>query len=155
MHSPFMNRRTFATTLVGTVGALAAGMETSARAAGSKFFVYYGPYTNAKSGSKGIYVSTFDAASGALGDPVLAAEATNPSFVEIHPSKKYLYAVGEMSDGKSKGGGVSAFGIDSASGKLTLLNQVSAVGQGPCHVNVDPSGKVVGVANYGSGSCAS
>ena len=155
MHSPLMNRRTFATTLVGTVGALAAGMETSARAAGSKFLVYFGPYTSAKTGSKGIYVSTFDAASGALGDPVLAVEATNPSFVEIHPSKKYLYAVGEMSDGTSKGGGVSAFGIDSASGKLTLINQVSAVGQGPCHVNVDPSGKVVGVANYGSGSCAS
>ena len=155
MHAPFMNRRTFATTLVGTVGALAAGMETSARAAGSKFLVYFGPYTSAKTGSKGIYVSTFDAASGALGDPVLAVEATNPSFVEIHPSKKYLYAVGEMSDGTSKGGGVSAFGIDSASGKLTLINQVSAVGQGPCHVNVDPSGKVVAVANYGSGSCAS
>ncbi len=99
-----MNRRTFATTLVGSTAALVAGLETSARAAGSKFLVYYGPYTNAKSGSKGIYVSTFDAATGALGEPVLAAETTNPSFLEIHPSKKYLYAVGEMSDGNPEPG---------------------------------------------------
>ena len=156
MHSPLMmNRRTFAATLVGTLGPLTAGVETSARAAGSKFLVYFGPYTSAKSGSKGIYVSTFDAGTGALGDPALAAEATNPSFLEIHPSKKYLYAVGEMSDGKSKGGGVSAFAIDSTSGKLSLINQVSSVGAGPCHVNVDPAGKVVAVANYGGGSCAS
>lgn len=149
-----MNRRTFATTLVGSTAALVAGLETSARAAGSKFLVYFGPYTNAKSGSKGIYVSTFDAATGALGEPALAVEAASPSFVEIHPSRKYLYAVGEMSGGKTKGG-LSAFSIDSTSGKLTLLNQVSVIGDGPCHVNVDPSGKVVGVANYGSGSCAS
>jgi len=150
-----MKRRTFVTSLVGTAGVLAAGIEAPASAAGSKFLVYFGPYTNAKSGSKGIYVSAFDAASGALGDPSLAVETASPSFLEIHPSKKYLYAVGEMGDAKQKGGALSAFTIDSSSGKLTLLNQVSTVGQGPCHVNVDKTGKVVAAANYGSGSCAS
>ena len=40
-------------------------------------------------------------------------------------------------------------------GKLTLINQASAVGNGPCHVNVDKTGKMAALANYGSGSVAS
>ena len=151
-----MTRRKFAFSLIGTAGALAAGIESTALAAAdATHLVYFGPYTNAKSGSKGIYVSTFNTATGALGDPVLAVETASPSFLEIHPSKKYLYAVGEMGDAKQKGGAVSAFAIDAKSGKLTLINQTSSVGQGPCHVNVHSSGKVVAVANYGGGSCAS
>jgi 6-phosphogluconolactonase len=54
-----------------------------------------------------------------------------------------------------KGGAVSAYAIDKATGMLTKINQVSSVGEGPCHVNVHPSGKVAIVANYGGGSCAS
>ena len=150
-----MNRRTFATTLIGTAGALAASIPTRATAAGTKYVVYFGPYTNAKTGSKGIYKATFDAATGDLGAPVLAAETASPSFLEIHPSKKYLYAVGEMGGATQKGGAVSAFAIDLPSGDLKLLNQVSSGGAGPCHVNVDKTGKVVGVANYSGGSCAS
>ena len=37
---------------------------------------------------------------------------------------------------------------------LTLLNQQSSVGSGPCHLTVDRTGKNVLVANYGSGSVA-
>lgn len=112
--------------------------------------VYFGTYTSGK--SKGIYVSRFDTASGKLSAPELAAETTNPSFVAIHPSHRFLYAVGELS-GK-KGGAVSAFAIDPQSGKLTLLNQQSSVGVGPCFVAVDKAGKNALVANYGGGSVA-
>ena len=42
-------------------------------------FVWFGTYTQGKSGSEGIYVARFDAASGELSPPVLAAAATNPS----------------------------------------------------------------------------
>jgi hypothetical protein len=77
--------------------------------AGDKYLVYYGTYTGAKTGSKGIYASTFDAATGTLGKPELAGETGSPSFVAIHPSKKYLYSVGEMSIPGEKGGGVTAF----------------------------------------------
>ena len=37
---------------------------------------------------------------------------------------------------------------------LTLLNQQSSVGSGPCHLTVDRTGKNVLVANYNSGSVA-
>jgi 6-phosphogluconolactonase len=125
--------------------------------AADSHLVYFGGYTNAKSGSKGIYVSRFDDTTGKLSAPELAAETANPSFLAIHPSKKFLYAVGEMpaSGGQGKGGALSAFRIDPATGKLTLLNQSSVIGKGPCHVSTDRSGKMAMIANYSSGSIAS
>jgi 6-phosphogluconolactonase len=51
-------------------------------------------------------------------------------------------------------GGVSAFSIDSATGKLTLLNQRSSMGKDPCHLVLDRSGRNLVVANYSSGSVA-
>lgn len=123
--------------------------------AGDNFLVYFGTYTGVKSGSKGIYVSRFNATTGELGEPVVAAETGNPSFLEMHPSKKYIYAVGEVGTPTTKGGGVTAFKVSLPSGILTEINQVSAVGQGPCHVNIDHTGKLAMIANYGSGSCVS
>jgi 6-phosphogluconolactonase len=119
------------------------------------FRVYFGTYTGKD--SRGIYVSTFDSATGKLGAPDLAAEATSPSFLAIHPSRKFLYAVGEIAnfEGQKNTGGVSAFAIDPATGKLTLLNQQSSQGAGPCHITVDRAGKTALVANYGGGSIAS
>lgn len=115
-------------------------------------FVYFGTYTSGQSSSKGIYVARLDTASGALSEPELAAEASNPSFLALHPNGRFLYAVGEM--GGPKGGAVSAFSIDRATGRLTLLNQVSSRGSGPCHLAVDKTGRYVIAVNYGSGSTA-
>jgi len=55
--------------------------------------------------------------------------------------------------GNQKTGGVAAFKIEN-DGKLSLLNQQSSAGAGPCHVSVDRSGRTVLVANYGGGSIA-
>ncbi len=113
--------------------------------------VYFGTYTNET--TKGIYHSTLDPATGKLAPAQLAAEVKNPSFVAIHPSRKFLYAVSEISDFQGKPvGGVSAFSIDSTTGKLKLLNGHSSGGAGPCHLVVDTAGKNVLVANYGGGS---
>ncbi|HLJ12111.1 MAG TPA: lactonase family protein [Planctomycetaceae bacterium] len=115
--------------------------------------VYIGTYTGAK--SKGIYVSQLDSSSGALSPAELAVEVANPSFLAIHPSRKFLYAVSEVADVAGKPtGAVSAFAIGAKTGKLKLLNQQSSHGAGPCHLIVDRSGKNVLVANYGGGSCA-
>ena len=115
--------------------------------------VYIGTYTSAK--SKGIYVARFEPATGKLTTPELAAETKNPTFLAVHPNNRFLYAVGEMSDvGPNRTGAVSAFQIDHASGKLSLLNQQSSGGAGPCHLSLDKSAKCVLVANYGGGSLA-
>jgi len=110
--------------------------------------VYFGTYTSGRNASKGIYRSILDTETGELSAPVLAAEATNPSFIEIHPNGKYLYAVSESGDA----GTVSAYAIDQDTKNLKLLNSRPSGGSGPCHVNIDYSGKNVLVTNYNSGS---
>jgi len=116
-------------------------------------WVFISTYTGGK--SQGIYRARLDLSSGALSGLELAAKIKDPSFLAIHPSGKFLYAVGEvgMFAGKT-GGALSAFAVDAASGNLKLLNQQSSRGAGPCHVTVDREGKNVLVANYGGGSVA-
>lgn len=130
-----------------------AVVSAAAGSAGAPLFVYIGTYTGPK--SKGIYVSRFDPANGKLAAPELAAETKNPSFLAVHPSGRFLYAVGELENfGGRRGGAVNAFSIERSSGKLTLLNQQPSGGAGPCHVAVDAKGQCALVANYGSGSIA-
>ena len=73
---------------------LAGSFAQSEEPKSQTFHVYVGTYTGAK--SKGIYLFELDAATGQLTPKGLAGEATNPSFLAIHPSKKFLYAVGEV-----------------------------------------------------------
>ncbi len=118
-----------------------------------RWSIYFGTYTGPK--SKGIYRCAFDPADGKLGPPELAAELVNPTFLAIHPSRPLLYAAGEIGNfGGKKAGVVSALAIQAGGGKLTLLNQQSSQGPGPCHVSVDRSGRFVLVANYSGGSIA-
>jgi 6-phosphogluconolactonase len=110
--------------------------------------VYFGTYTQGKNSSKGIYRSILDLKTGKLSEPVLVAEAKNPSFLEIHPNGVFLYAVSETGGD----GSVSAYAIDEDTGDLKFLNQRSSGGAGPCHVSIDHSGRNLLVANYGGGS---
>ena len=138
-----------------TVLAIAA---TSAAAENSdgELLVYFGTYTRGNSGSEGIYLSRLNLETGELSKPELAAKLPNPSFLEFHPNKRFVYAVSEMSDFEGKKtGAVTALSIDPKSGKLTELNRKPSGGVGPCHVSVDAKGTTVFVANYGAGSCAS
>jgi 6-phosphogluconolactonase len=100
------------------------------------------------SGRKNIETFRLDLASGALTPLGQIAEIGNPSFLSIAPNHKFLYSISEG------GNGISAFAIDAATGKLTLLNGQPAGGGGPCHVSVDAGGKNALIANYGSGSFA-
>jgi 6-phosphogluconolactonase len=118
------------------------------------YLVYVGTYTN-KTASKGIYAYSFDPGTGKLTSLGVAAESEDPSFLVVHSNGKYLYAVNELDNfGEQKSGALSAFSIDTKTGKLTLLNQAPTQGGGPCHVSLDKTGKYVLVANYGGGSVA-
>mgnify|MGYP001344879626 FL=1 len=144
-------RRLVVTFLTGLVISVLTG--TGWPVLGAEFWMFYGTYTRGT--SKGIYVSRFNAEDGTLSEPVLAAEAQNPSFLALHPQKPVLYAVGELWEMSGKRtGSVSAFSVDTHSGRLTLINQQPSGGSGPCHVSVDASGRFVLVANYGGGSVA-
>jgi 6-phosphogluconolactonase len=113
--------------------------------------VYVGTYT-APEKSKGIYLLEMDLATGKLSKPVLAAETVNPSFLAIHPSRRFLFAVDEIADfQKKKTGAISAFAIQE-DGTLKFLNRQPSKGAGPCHLVTDKAGKHVLAANYTGGS---
>jgi 6-phosphogluconolactonase len=120
----------------------------------SPMLVYFGTYTS-NTKSRGIYASSLDMSTGALSAPELVAETPNPSFLAIHPGRRYLYAVNEVNEvNGTKAGGVSAFSRDPRSGALTPLNRQPSGGPGPAHISADRDGAHALVANYGGGSVA-
>lgn len=136
------------------VAALGAAEKPKAAPADAKdFFVYFGTYT--KGTSKGIYRARFDSATGKLSAADLATECRDPAFLAVHPNGRYLYAIDESSDpAKAPGRGVAAYAIERGTGKLSLLNEQSNGGPGPCHLAVDQQGRALLVANYSGGSVA-
>ena len=125
----------------------------AAPAAPRDWRVYIGTYTDGA--SEGIYLLRFDAQTGRLTSPELAAKIENPSFLALHPTKPLLYAVGVTTrENGEKWDSVTAFVIDPSSGILTQLNRESSMGGGPCHVAVARTGRHVAVANYGGGNIA-
>ena len=102
------------------------------------------------SGHKDICTFRLNLTTGELLAAGPVAEVAAPSFITVSPNRKNLYAV---SEGRGKDDSlVNAFQIDPRSGKLPLLNRQPSGGAGPCHVQVDQSGRDVLVANYNSGS---
>ena len=126
--------------------------EAAAQEIADEYFVYVGTYN--RTSGEGIYGYRFQPATGRLTSLGLMVETPHPSFLAVHPNKRFLYAVNEHEgeDVPGKNNMVSAFGIDTTTGSLTFLNKVSSHGEGPCHVSIDRAGRMMLVANYRSGS---
>ncbi|GAB3280918.1 lactonase family protein [Larkinella harenae] len=115
--------------------------------------MYVGTYS--VRGSKGIYVFDFDSKQGMAYLRQTVTNGKSPSFLAVHPSGHYLYAVHEEDElGEERAGSVNAYAIHPESGQLTAINQQRSRGQAPCHISIDRSGKWAFVSNYGSGSLA-
>jgi 6-phosphogluconolactonase len=134
---------------------LAVGFSLSASSSAepSQVLIYVGTYTGGE--SQGIYAFRMDPSSGKLTSLGLAAKSENPSFLAIHPSRRFLYAVNETG-GPEPGasGSVSAYRIEKADGTLTFLNKQSSEGAHPCHLTIDGSGQYLLLANYTGGNVA-
>ena len=111
----------------------------------NEYLVYLGTWYTAEE-SPGIHVCRFNAATGELVFLGLAAETSNSDFLAVHPNGRYIYATSE------KLGTVAAFAIDRGTGKLRFLNKINAGGADPTHIDIDPMGRAVGIANYTGGS---
>jgi 6-phosphogluconolactonase len=146
--------------------ALSAACAWSSPAPSGEYFVYFGTYTGftymreglpaGGSHSKGIYVSRFHPATGAVSKPELAAEIVNPAFLAVHPSQRFLYVVTEdplsLGPDFDHASYISAFAIDPATGKLHLLNTLPTGGTSTCYLSIDKTGHYVLMANFGSSS---
>src|SRR6516225_2981708 len=120
------SRRALSLLLLAVPVLFADGKDEKPKPPEKGFFAFAGTYT-AKTQSKGIYAFRYDAGSGKLKALGVAAETADPSFVAIHPSGKFLYAVNEG----GKASFVTSFALDAKTGKLTQLNQVPALGEDP------------------------
>ena len=118
---------------------------------GQDYYVYVGTYTHGD--SEGIYVYRLNGETGTLDYSSKIIGVENPSFLDIHPSGRYLFSVNEIGefDGKVSGA-VTAFYIHESTGEISFLNQRATGGGAPCHVSVDATGKCLLVANYSGGS---
>jgi 6-phosphogluconolactonase len=116
-----------------------------------QYYLFVGTYTEgaAAAGSKGIYVYTFDAATGET-KPVSTMATMNPSYLAIAPGGKFVYAVGETHGANP--GSVSAFSFDKKTGKLAFIDKQPSNGADPCYVTVDATRKWAVVANYSGGN---
>ena len=103
--------------------------------------------------SRKLYLCSFDSRTGELKSVGLAGETENPGFLAVDPSQHYLYSTNEVGEFKGqKAGGVSAFRIDPATGKLELLNQVPSFGANPAYITISRNGKFALVASYYGGT---
>jgi 6-phosphogluconolactonase len=153
---PCVSRRTFLVglTAVGACPIRAAGESSTAE---RPILAYVGTDTTPVDGAangKGLYLFDVHPATGELRLLKLAAEIASPSWITLHPSGNYLYAVNEISDYQGNSGSVVAFAVQKQTGDLRFLNTVSSQGAGPTHISVDGSGKFAFVANYYAGSIA-
>jgi len=117
-----------------------------------EFLVYVGTAIYTDQTSKNIYVFRFNASTGQITSLGVAAESVNPGTLALHPNGRFLYSTNEVGNFKGyRGGGVTAFAIERATGRLTLLNDEFSGGANPASVVVDRTGKYVVVANYYGG----
>jgi 6-phosphogluconolactonase len=114
-------------------------------ARGESLFVYFGTHTAGP--GKGFSLARFDTTTGALSKPEFLLEAPAPAYFIITPDGKHLYTCNST-------GFVSAYAIDPATAKLTLLNQQPSGGGDPSYISLDQTGQYVFVANYDGGNIA-
>jgi 6-phosphogluconolactonase len=115
------------------------------------YMMYVGTYTSGK--SEGIYLYKLDPQTGALTHINTTKGIENPSFLAIDPKRKFLFSVSEVGDFEGKkSGAISSFAIDQKTGGLTFLNRQATLGEAPCYVTVDKTGKSVLAANYSGGN---
>lgn len=124
--------------------------------------VYVGTYTEpivfgtgeiVQGKGEGIYIYHMDESSGALKLINKASGIRNPSYLAFDSTQRFLYAVNELKTFEGQPTGtISAFTVDSRTGKLEFLNKQLTHGTDPLHVIVDNRNEYVFVANFMSGS---
>ena len=153
-----LNRRKFVqligySSALGAVGLQSHWLSASPQPGGRSAFAYVGFAGAPANGSKqGIQVFVVD---GERWSPTQTIATQNPSFLVLHPSQRFLYAVNEIDSYQGLPvGTVEAYGIDAHTGHLSLLNRqpLSLSGTLPRHLAVSPDGRNLVVAVHGGGA---
>jgi 6-phosphogluconolactonase (cycloisomerase 2 family) len=111
-------------------------------------YAYVGCYTTARRYARGdgIHVYRVEPETGVWTHVQHVGNLVNPSFLVLRRDNRYLYSVhGDESYATS-------FSVDRNTGFLTFLNRVGTGGRNGVHQAIDPSGRFMLVANYGTGN---
>jgi 6-phosphogluconolactonase (cycloisomerase 2 family) len=169
MTTPRPSRRSFVRASAALAGAapLAAAASRSRAAEGGPLMAYVGTFSSPlrdvlptqvdlpPGNGRGIHLFRVDRDSGALSPAGVHELGTSPSCLAVNADGTRLYSANETDwVGDEKQGTLSAFSVDRAVGRLTLLNTVRSGGAGPTYVSLHPSGRFLLVANYFGGSVA-
>jgi len=144
-----VGRRDF---LVGLAAVTMASRSTvhaqAARPAGAPrtpAFMYVGSFTSDGRGhGDGLSVFRRDSARWSLVQVV--KELADPSFVIVNRQRSHLYSA--HGDGTE----ATAYRIDEATGRLTVLNRQPTRGKNGVHLAIDATGRFLALANYATGS---
>lgn len=163
--SPITRRSLLKSTAALAGGSILASLQESRAASAKPLIAYVGTYSSPlpiirpgqvdlpPGNGKGIHLFQVDRATGAMKPYAVLEMATSPSSVTVNAAGTRLYSANETEEiGEEQAGSVSAFAINPADGKLTLLNTVNSGAAGPTHVSLHPSGKFLLVANYFGGA---
>ena len=118
-----------------------------------RYQLYLGSYAEAE--QPGVYAFDFEGDSGQLNANWSFAGIINPSFVALHPNKRWLFAVSETSTHKEgRAGEVWALHLPAQDTKdqPRQINHQPSNGNWPCHLALDASGRWLLVSNYQSGN---
>jgi 6-phosphogluconolactonase len=121
-----------------------------AQAGRGALYAYVGGYTTAQRSARGdgIHVYRIHPESGLWTHVQHLGDLVNPSFLVMAADQRHLYAVhGDETY-------ASVFSVDRANGFLAPLNRAETGGRNGVHQAIDPSGRFLVVANYGTGGVA-
>jgi 6-phosphogluconolactonase len=113
-------------------------------------FAYVGSRTTRERNARGEGISVFrvDLATGSLALVDVAGGLVNPSYLLLNRQGTRLYSVhGDQQE-------ISAFAVDSASGKLTFINRQGTGGKNPVHLALSGNGESMVVSNHITGTVA-
>ena len=117
----------------------------------SKELIFAGTFDG--EGSEGLYVFSFDRKNLTFELLQTISDRVAPSFQAVHPKMPVLYSASRSTlSGQSDHQTISAYRADRDTGRLSLINEQSAMGISPAHVSVDPLGSFVFVSNYNTGN---
>lgn len=113
-----------------------------------RLIVYVGARTTKARNARGDGINVYELSDDLTWKHIQLFETDNPSFLCVDRTGRFLYIVHGDSDR------VSAFSIDDSTGQLAFLNTQSTDGRNPVHLSIDPTNRILVVANHVTSSLA-
>lgn len=136
--------------LLGLVGLVGLGFAAIRRAQSPRHAEFL-IGTQGESEDTGIFRARLDEETGALALIGLAAQVARATWLLRHPSRPFVFAVSELGNKGDRDGEVLSFEDRGSTEPLKLIDRTPSLGGGPTHLDIEPDGSALFVANFGGG----